>query len=118
MGRPQASKADLHPVGQNRPTPQENHAQKAEEKHRADRTRPLRHPRSRRRRTLDPKRMGRTLKLRRDTPSKATHFGRYPDLVAWSATAHLDRHPRNKFAWDWYTKYLSERDPGRVPKQI
>src|SRR5690625_3441949 len=78
MGRPQTSKADLHPVGQNRPTPQENHPQKAEEKHRADRTRPLRHPHSRRRRTLDPKRMGRTLKLDLDTPSKTPRSCRYP----------------------------------------
>jgi len=50
--------------------------------------------------------------------SKASQIIQMADLVAWSATAHLDRHPRNKFAWDWYTKYLSERDPGRVPKQI
>lgn len=40
------------------------------------------------------------------------------DLVAWSANAHVDRHAHNEFAWEWYTKYFSERDPARVPKEI
>ncbi len=40
------------------------------------------------------------------------------DLVAWSANAHVDKHSRNEFAWDWYEKYLSSRDPARLPREI
>ncbi|GAA12650.1 hypothetical protein GOALK_056_00830 [Gordonia alkanivorans NBRC 16433] len=40
------------------------------------------------------------------------------DLVAWSANSHVDRHAHNEFAWQWYEKFLSERDPSRVPQKI
>lgn len=40
------------------------------------------------------------------------------DLVAWSANAAIDRHPRNEFAWTWYEDHLSERDPLRAPRPI
>jgi len=83
VGRPQTSKTDLHTVAPRRPTPAANHSQETEEKHRADRTRPLRHPHNCGGRPLDPKRMGRTLKLSSDTPSKATRSGRYPTRRGW-----------------------------------
>ncbi|OIN78051.1 hypothetical protein BST29_21555 [Mycobacterium malmoense] len=50
--------------------------------------------------------------------SKASQLVQMADLVAWSAYAAVDRHQHNKFAWDWYEDYLSERDPGRQPKQL
>lgn len=40
------------------------------------------------------------------------------DLVAWSANAAIDQHPRNAFAWHWYENHLSERDPRRGPRPI
>nr|WP_232541563.1 DUF3800 domain-containing protein [Nocardia bovistercoris] len=40
------------------------------------------------------------------------------DLVAWSAAAAIDRHPKNEFAAQWYSKYMSERDPLREPQEM
>jgi hypothetical protein len=50
--------------------------------------------------------------------SKHTQLEQMADLVAWSAYASLDRHPGNEFAWDWYNRFLAERDPQRVPQEI
>ena len=50
--------------------------------------------------------------------SRASQLVQMADLVAWSAYAHLDRHARNRFAWRWYSEYLSERDPSRAPREV
>lgn len=50
--------------------------------------------------------------------SKNSQLVQMADLVAWSANAFIDQHPKNEFAKDWYPKYLSERDPGRLPQAI
>ena len=50
--------------------------------------------------------------------SKSSQLVQMADLVAWSAYAATDRHPRNEFAWDWYEKYLAERDPSREPREL
>ncbi|SRR5690625_1168430 len=50
--------------------------------------------------------------------SKHSQLVQMADLVAWTANAHIDRHPHNKFAWEWYSTYLSERDPRRAPQAI
>lgn len=52
------------------------------------------------------------------TNSKDSQLVQMADLVAWSANAHIDRHEHNKFAWEWYTTYLAERDPRRAPQEI
>src|SRR5690625_382146 len=78
-----------------RPTPQADHPQETEEKPRADRTRPLRHPHSRRGRPLDPKRVGRTLRLSSDTPSKTPRFGRHPARPGSSLSRLITRKSRS-----------------------
>lgn len=50
--------------------------------------------------------------------SKSSQLVQMADLVAWSAYATVDRHPRNEFAWGWYEKYLAERDPNRQPGEL
>lgn len=40
------------------------------------------------------------------------------DLVAWSANVTVDRHPKNEFAAQWYSDFLTERDPRRGPLEI
>ena len=50
--------------------------------------------------------------------SETSQLVQMADLVAWSANALIDQHPKNGFAQDWYPKYLSERDPERLPKAI
>lgn len=50
--------------------------------------------------------------------SKASQLVQMADLVAWSANAHLARHTHNRFAWNWYRDYLSERDPRREPEEV
>ncbi len=50
--------------------------------------------------------------------SRTSQLVQMADLVAWSANAHVDRHPGNEFAWEWYTYHLAERDPRREPKEI
>jgi len=52
------------------------------------------------------------------TDSKHSQLVQMADLVAWSANAHIEPHRGNEFAWDWYTKFLSERDPQRAPTPI
>lgn len=52
------------------------------------------------------------------TDSKHSQLVQMADLVAWSAHAHINHHSGNEFAWDWYTQYLSERDPRRAPTPI
>lgn len=68
----------------------------------------------------------RTLKLReRRVIEDAIHINsrdsqlvQMADLVAWSANAHIDRYEGNRFAWEWYATYLSERDHVRGPQEI
>lgn len=50
--------------------------------------------------------------------SKSSQLVQMADLVAWSAYAAVDHHPRNEFAWGWYEKYLAERDPRRRPQEL
>jgi hypothetical protein len=50
--------------------------------------------------------------------SRASQLVQMADLVAWSAMATIDRHPKNSFAWGWYANYLSERDPKREPQRL
>lgn len=50
--------------------------------------------------------------------SSSSQLVQMADLVAWSANAHLTRHPKSEFAWDWYSTYLAERDPYGAPRQI
>lgn len=50
--------------------------------------------------------------------SKRSQLVQMADLIAWSAAAHIDRYPKNEFAWNWYSQYLSERDPAREPLEI
>lgn len=50
--------------------------------------------------------------------SRGSQLVQMADLVAWSANAHVDRHARNEFAWEWYSDRLSERDPARAPLEI
>ena len=52
------------------------------------------------------------------TDSKHSQLVQMADLVAWSANAHIEPHRGNQYAWDWYTQYLSERDPKRAPTPI
>jgi hypothetical protein len=50
--------------------------------------------------------------------SRSSQLVQMADLVAWSANACIDQHSKNEFAWDWYEKYLSVRDPARRPVEI
>jgi len=50
--------------------------------------------------------------------SRTSQLVQMADLVAWSASAHVERVSGNEFAWGWYENFLSERDPARVPQQI
>lgn len=50
--------------------------------------------------------------------SRHSQLEQMADLVAWSAYASLDRHEGNKFAWDWYSDSLAERDPLREAQSI
>lgn len=50
--------------------------------------------------------------------SRTSQLVQMADLVAWSANVHIDRHPGNEFAWEWYSTHLAERDPRREPQQI
>ncbi|MFI2566554.1 DUF3800 domain-containing protein [Paenarthrobacter sp. NPDC018779] len=50
--------------------------------------------------------------------SRTSQLVQTADLVAWSANACIDQHARNEFAWEWYEKYLSVRDPDRFPREI
>lgn len=50
--------------------------------------------------------------------SRTSQLIQMADLVAWTANAHVDRHPGNEFAQNWYTDYLAERDPHRAPQPI
>lgn len=50
--------------------------------------------------------------------SRVSQLVQMADLVAWSANAHIDRHPGNEFAWEWYSTHLAERDPHRQPQEI
>lgn len=50
--------------------------------------------------------------------SRDSQLVQMADLVAWSANAHVDPHPGNRFAWDWYSTHLAERDPRRAPLNI
>ncbi|RKO21853.1 DUF3800 domain-containing protein [Pseudarthrobacter phenanthrenivorans] len=40
------------------------------------------------------------------------------DLVAYTVFCHLNQHPGKKFAWNWYTEYLSSRDCQGGPQSI
>jgi len=40
------------------------------------------------------------------------------DLIAWCANASVDKNSNNEFAWDWYERFLSVRDPNREPQPI
>lgn len=50
--------------------------------------------------------------------SRTSQLVQMADLVAWSANACIDQHRNNEFAWDWYTDYLTQRDPQRIPQEI
>ncbi len=50
--------------------------------------------------------------------SSGSQLVQMADLVAWSATATIDQHPKNEFAAQWYTDYLAERDPLREPQEL
>jgi len=39
--------------------------------------------------------------------SKRSQWVQFADLVAFSAYAHVNRHPRNAFAWHWHSLYLT-----------
>ena len=40
------------------------------------------------------------------------------DLVAYTAFTHLNRHHNNRYGWNWYDDYLSQRDPRGGPTAI
>lgn len=50
--------------------------------------------------------------------SKVSQLVQMADLVAWSANVHLNRHPKNAFAYNWYVDYLSQRDLAREPDRL
>jgi len=50
--------------------------------------------------------------------SRTSQLTQMADLVAWSASAHVDRVSGNEFAWNWYERFLSERDPMREPQPV
>lgn len=50
--------------------------------------------------------------------SRGSQLVQMADLVAWTASVHVDRYPGNAFAWEWCSGYLSERDPRRTPQEI
>lgn len=50
--------------------------------------------------------------------SRTSQLVQMADLVAWSAYAHVDRHPGNEFAWTWYSTHVAERDLDREPQSI
>ncbi|NMO04697.1 DUF3800 domain-containing protein [Gordonia sp. TBRC 11910] len=50
--------------------------------------------------------------------SKVSQLVQMADLVAWTANAHIDKHPHNEYAWNWYAKYLAERDNRREPRPM
>lgn len=50
--------------------------------------------------------------------SKVSQLVQMADLVAWSANVHLNRHPKNAFAHNWYSDYLAPRDLHREPQSI
>ncbi|MDO9399034.1 MAG: DUF3800 domain-containing protein [Herbiconiux sp.] len=50
--------------------------------------------------------------------SAGSHLVQMADLVAWSANAAIGAAAKNRFAWDWYRRFLSERDPRRSPEEV
>lgn len=50
--------------------------------------------------------------------SKYSNLIQIADLVSYAALAAADRAPNNEFAWGWYEKYLSMRDPARSPQEF
>lgn len=50
--------------------------------------------------------------------SKRSQWTQMADLVAYVAYQHIDRHPRNEHAWNWYTDYLADSDPHSVPQEL
>lgn len=50
--------------------------------------------------------------------SSGSQLVQMADLVAWSANVAVDHHPKNEFAAQWYSDYLSERDPKRRPQEM
>lgn len=50
--------------------------------------------------------------------SKVLQLVQMADLVAWSANVHLNGHPKNAFAHDWYADYLAQRNLQREPQRV
>lgn len=50
--------------------------------------------------------------------SSSSQLIQMADLVAWVATATIDRHHKNAFAGEWYAHYLAERDRNRGPVEL
>ncbi|WP_123507968.1 DUF3800 domain-containing protein [Frondihabitans sp. PhB188] len=50
--------------------------------------------------------------------SKRSQWTQMADLVAYIAYCHVDRHPRNEFAWEWYAAFLSGSDPFGEPQPL
>lgn len=47
--------------------------------------------------------------------SHQTQWIQMADIVAWSTYQHLNRDPRRRFAWDWYTTHLAPSDANGGP---
>lgn len=52
------------------------------------------------------------------TQSSMSQLVQIADLVAWCAFVTVERHPSQEFAWGWYDRYLSVRDPHRSPQEV
>jgi hypothetical protein len=50
--------------------------------------------------------------------SRLSQWTQMADLVAYAANLTLDRYPGNAFGWDWYPRYLAQRDPHGGPRLL
>ena len=50
--------------------------------------------------------------------SRQSQWVQMADLVAYTVFCHLNRHPGNQFAWEWYVDYLAPRDCHYGPLEI
>lgn len=50
--------------------------------------------------------------------SKRSQWTQMADLVAYTAHAHVHRHDRNEFAWNWYANFLAAKDPEHEPRNV
>ncbi|MCU1482763.1 MAG: hypothetical protein JWQ19_3549 [Subtercola sp.] len=50
--------------------------------------------------------------------SRKSQFVQMADLVAYTAFLSLNQHRNNEFGWNWYSRYLQEKDVHSGPRSV